>query len=83
MGVDTAGLRRSQAVLDKFDPMFHEPYLELEESDDDAVETQHLLCHNLQLDIRPACVEHESLDSGGASPDQTQGESGRVGSVDR
>jgi hypothetical protein len=84
MGVDTAGLRMSQGVvLDKIAPMCHEPYLELEESDCDAVEIQHLLCHNLWLDIRLACVGREYLDSGDVSPDQTQGESGRVVSVGR
>jgi len=84
MGVDTAGLRMSQgAVLDKIAPMCHEPYLELEESDSDAVEIQYLLCHNLLLGIRPACVGHEDLDSGDVSSDQTQWESGWVVSVGR
>ena len=82
-GVDTAGLRMSQeAVLDKI-ASCHGPYLELEESDGDAVEIQHSLCHNLRLDIRPACVGHENLDSGGVSPDRTQWESGWVVPVGR
>jgi hypothetical protein len=81
-GVDTAGLRMSQGVvLDKIAPLCHGPYLELEESDRDAVEIQHSLCHNLRLDTRPACVGHENLDSPG--PDRTQGESGWVVSVGR
>ena len=84
MGVDTARSRMSQgAVLDKIAPMCHEPYLELEEFGCDAVEIQHLLCHNLRLDTRPACVGHEDLDSGDVSPDQTQGESGWVVLVGR
>ena len=86
MGVDTAGPRMSRgAVLDKIVSMCHEPYLELEGSDCDAMEIQHLLCHNLRLDIRPACVGHENLDSGDVSPgpDRTQGESGWVVSVGR
>lgn len=63
-GVDTAGLRMSQgALLDKIAPRCHGPYLEPEESDFDAVEIQHSLCHNLQPDIRPVCVRHENLDS--------------------
>jgi hypothetical protein len=82
VGVDTARPRMSRrADLDKIAPMGHEPYLELEESDCDAVEIQYLLCHNLRLDIRPDCVGHEDLDSGDVSPDQTQGESGWVVSV--
>src|ERR1700679_4101302 len=84
VGVDTARPRMSRrADLDKIALMGHEPYLELEESDCDAVEIQYLLCHNLRLDIRPDCVGHEDLDSGGVSPDQTQGESGWVVSVGR
>jgi hypothetical protein len=84
MGVDTTRSRMSRgAVLDKIAPMCQEPYLELEESDCDAVEIQHLLCHNLRLNIRPACVGHEDFDSGDVSPDQTQRESGWVVSVGR
>lgn len=84
MSVDTAELRTSQgAILDRIAPMCHEPYLEVEESDCDAVEIQYLLCHNLRLDIRPACVGHGYLDSKGVSPDQTQRESDWVVSVGR
>ncbi len=68
MGVGTAGLRMSQAVVpDKIAPVCHQPNLELEESDCDAVETQHLLCHNPRSDIRLACVGREILDSGDVS----------------
>ena len=84
MGVDSAGLRMSQgAVLDKTASACHEPYSELEEFDCDAVEIQHLLCHNLWLDIPPACVAHENLDSGDESPDQIHEENGWVVSVGR
>lgn len=85
MRVDTAGLRMSGAVLDKIALSCHGPYLELEEFDGDAVEIQHSLCHNLRLDIRRACVKHETLDSGGVSPypDRTLGESDWVVSVGR
>lgn len=84
MRVDTAGLRMSKEVVpDKIVPMCHEPYLELEESDCDAVEMRYLIYHIPRLDIRPACEGHENLDSGDVSPGQTLGESGRVVSVGR
>ncbi len=77
MDVGTAGLRMSQVVLDKIAPVCHEPNLEPEMSDCDAVEIQR---HNLRSDIQPACAGHGILGSGDV---KTQGENEWVASVGR